>query len=193
MTNPYGTNSTTQSNYITVQAFPSTGFTYTTASGTVTFTNTSTNAIAYSWNFGDNSSSTEANPVHTYTASGTYTVELTAVNNCGASTLQTQVVVVIVGVSEASWLDQFRLFPNPNTGQFAIEMRGPAQDEVEFTLFNAVGQLIRRDAADFGSGALTRAMDYGQLPSGVYALRVTGRNAETNTNATMYVKVVIEN
>lgn len=194
VTNPYGTNSTTQVNYITVQAFPSTGFTYTTASGTVTFNNTSTNAIAYSWNFGDNSSSsTETNPVHTYTASGTYTVELTAVNNCGASTLQKQVVVVIVGVSEASWLDQFRLFPNPNTGQFAIEMRGPAQDEVEFTLFNSVGQLIRRDAADFGSGALTRAFDYGQLPSGVYALRVTGRNAETNTNATMYVKVVIEN
>jgi PKD repeat protein len=32
--------------------------------------------ITYSWTFGDGSSSTEANPSHTYTAGGTYTVRL---------------------------------------------------------------------------------------------------------------------
>lgn len=43
-----------------------------------TFTNTSLNAETYSWDFGDGNSSTEENPVHTYAAEGTYTVELTA-------------------------------------------------------------------------------------------------------------------
>ncbi len=44
----------------------------------VTFTNTSTNATSYSWDFGDGNSSTDENPVHTYASYGTYTVVLTA-------------------------------------------------------------------------------------------------------------------
>jgi len=187
VTNPFGTNLLTKPNYITVQAFPSTGFTYTASAGTVTFTNSSSNALGYSWNFGDGSQpSTATNPVHTYTASGTYTVELTAVNNCGAATLQQQITVTTSGVNDLNWLQQFRLYPNPNTGQFRVEMSGPAHDEVEFTLFNAVGQFIHRDVEGFGTGTLARSFDYGQLPSGVYALRV-----QAGSEA-MWVKVVVE-
>ncbi len=44
---------------------------------TVEFTNASTNAFAYVWNFGDGNTSTATNPVHTYMAPGTYIVTLT--------------------------------------------------------------------------------------------------------------------
>lgn len=40
---------------------------------------------AYSWNFGDGSTSTEQNPTHVYTANGTYTVTLTVSDNKGAT------------------------------------------------------------------------------------------------------------
>ncbi|HRI26516.1 MAG TPA: PKD domain-containing protein [Chitinophagales bacterium] len=71
---------------------------------TVTFTNTSINATSYSWNFGDpasgsNNTSTLANPTHIYTAAGTYTVTLTAYNNCATPALQhttTQTIVLEV-------------------------------------------------------------------------------------------------
>ena len=46
----------------------------------VTFTNASTDADTYAWDFGDNSTSTDMNPTHTYKASGTYTVKLVASN-----------------------------------------------------------------------------------------------------------------
>lgn len=47
----------------------------------ITFTNTSTNATSYQWNFGDGSPpSTAPNPTHTYTTPGLYTVTLTAIN-----------------------------------------------------------------------------------------------------------------
>jgi PKD repeat protein len=48
---------------------------------TVTFTNNTTNANTYVWNFGDGSSvSTDTNPVHAYQTAGTYTVTLQATN-----------------------------------------------------------------------------------------------------------------
>ncbi|RXA16682.1 PKD domain-containing protein [Methanosarcina sp. MSH10X1] len=50
---------------------------------TVRFTNLSENATALSWNFGDGNSSTEQNPVHTYSVEGTYTVSLNASNANG--------------------------------------------------------------------------------------------------------------
>lgn len=42
----------------------------------VSFTNTSTNAKTYSWDFGDNATSTVQSPTHTYTQPGNYTIRL---------------------------------------------------------------------------------------------------------------------
>ncbi|RAR71366.1 PKD repeat protein [Flavobacterium aciduliphilum] len=55
------------------------------APSTVSFTSTTTNATNYLWDFGDNSSSTSANPQHLYTAGGVYTVKLT-VSGAGGTT-----------------------------------------------------------------------------------------------------------
>lgn len=43
----------------------------------VRFTDTSSNASSWAWDFGDGNSSAEENPIHTYTAEGRYTVSLT--------------------------------------------------------------------------------------------------------------------
>jgi Zn-dependent metalloprotease len=47
----------------------------------VIFNNTTTNGNTYNWDFGDGGVSTSTNPVHTYTAAGTYTVKLKS-NGC---------------------------------------------------------------------------------------------------------------
>jgi len=56
-----------------------------TAPCNVSFANTSSNAISYSWDFGDGTTSTLANPNKTYTAGGTYSVILTATNPAGSN------------------------------------------------------------------------------------------------------------
>lgn len=56
------------------------------------FTNQSTGASSYNWNFGDASSSTLSNPSHTYASSGNYTVTLVASDTSGCSDTVSQVV-----------------------------------------------------------------------------------------------------
>ncbi len=52
---------------------------------TVTFTNTSTAPASYLWDFGDGATSTSQNPVHTYTAYGSFHVKLIVTNFVGCS------------------------------------------------------------------------------------------------------------
>jgi len=47
----------------------------------VTFTNSSTNATSYAWDFGDGNTSTEASPVYTFASSDTYSVTLVATDD----------------------------------------------------------------------------------------------------------------
>ncbi|RYY88293.1 MAG: PKD domain-containing protein, partial [Chitinophagaceae bacterium] len=56
----------------------------------VRFSNTSTDAVTYQWSFGDGTFSTESAPVHTYTATGIYTVRLVAfgANGCADTLLR---------------------------------------------------------------------------------------------------------
>ena len=55
--------------------------------------NSSENADAYLWNFGDGSSSSLPAPEHVYENGGTYTLSLTVTNGCGSHTM-TQVVEI---------------------------------------------------------------------------------------------------
>ena len=98
-----GTNGTcpyTSSNVtLTVNPAPTASFTSSVSSLTVNFTETATNETSYSWNWGDGTAvGTTANPSHTYTTAGTYTVVLTATNACGSSNY-TQVITVTCPVA----------------------------------------------------------------------------------------------
>jgi PKD repeat protein len=87
---------------------PKATFTNTTATictgGNVTFTSTSTNyPTSYSWNFGDGTpNGTTANPVHQYTAAGTYTATLTVTNQWG-STTSAPVTVTVSDYDDATF------------------------------------------------------------------------------------------
>jgi hypothetical protein len=67
---------------------------------TVDFTNLSTKATTYSWDFGDSNGSTDENPSHTYSADGTFTVTLTAESPCDTDSIAYQVTITSAGISE---------------------------------------------------------------------------------------------
>ena len=75
---PYEIDTTTQYRCIIVNTVPVANFTANATAGrtpfAVQFTDQSTGATGYQWQFGDGGTSTDQNPVHTYTQPGTYTV-----------------------------------------------------------------------------------------------------------------------
>ncbi len=96
-------NSITKNNYINTSApftadFTATGNGSCSVPATVNFTSTVTpsGSYTYLWKFGDNTTSTQANPSKTYTTAGTYTVdlEITAANGCKQTISKTQFVNV---------------------------------------------------------------------------------------------------
>jgi PKD repeat protein len=172
-TNAFGTNTALQSNYVQVGSAPVVTIAGEAQGGTVLFTSVVQNGGSnYTWNFGDGSPvSNEPNPTHTYAATGTYLVQLTVENDCGITTAQLSVSVVVIGVEDPTWAESFRLFPNPNYGTFTLEMHGQPQGELQLTLHNTLGQLISQQVLDFGAGTLLHTLDYGRtLAPGVYTL-----------------------
>ena len=166
---------------------PDAAFTFTANDLTVTFTNAAANAETCQWDFGDGNTSSEKNPVHTYANPGTYPVKLTVTEVCGfISDTAVQTVVLTTAASEPSWLDGFRLYPQPNRGVFTLEIQGRPQAVLSFALFDATGRRIDSQALDFGSGSLSQQFVFERLPAGLYTLQVSARGESK------YVKMVVD-
>ena len=66
---------------------------------TVQFSNLSSNASSFIWDFGDGNTSTALSPYHVYTSYGTYDVKLIAVSACGKNDTLTKQSSVIIDAS----------------------------------------------------------------------------------------------
>lgn len=101
--------SLTKTNYIPMTTKPNAAFTASVTGScnaplTTTFNNTTTGAVTYEWNFGDGSPiSTQASPTHTYTAPGSYTVQLIATNAGGCKDTLIRTSYVSIGNLDASF------------------------------------------------------------------------------------------
>ncbi len=185
-TNSQGFDSHTETSFVVVNGVPTPSFTQSANFNVLTFTNTTTNATSYAWDFGDGNTSTEANPTHTYATGGQYEVTLTATNQCGFQSTTIEITVQSNGVEDIPGISRFDVFPNPNSGRFTLVMEGAPQNELELSLTNVLGQRLHSEKADFRAGQLTKDFSFSQLSAGMYILQVkSGEKA-------MFRKLVIE-
>ncbi|WP_317196482.1 PKD domain-containing protein [Robertkochia flava] len=81
--------------------------------------------VSYEWDFGDGSTSSEANPSHIYLSEGTFTVSLTVMDSRGATNAVT--TEIQVGPSQSN--DGYKLLLNAGGGSVTYEGKVFQQDE----------------------------------------------------------------
>lgn len=149
-------------------------FTYQANGPLVTFTNTSQAGGNYLWNFGDGGTSVEANPVHTYTLPGEYTVTLSAGNKCNATPSEKSqtFTLIFIGTKDLPEFSAVRLLPDPTESDFRVELDAKSSTNAQLTLFDVQGRLIKDIKTDVTPGTNVIPFEALNLPKGIYRLQV---------------------
>jgi len=150
-------------------------FNYQTNSLTATFINQSTgvtqNQGTFSWNFGDGATSVEQNPMHTYTQSGSYTVELQAIVCNDTLIFRQTVVVVAVGVTNVVKNAKFGEFiPNPTNGSTTLPYHLNDQETATLSIYDYTGRIIEQTRL---TGTGTYQFNASNYPAGMYVYAAT--------------------
>ena len=135
-----------------------------------TYTGTSIGLDSVRWNFGDGSTSTSVNPLHTYTTSGTYTVCVTVYTACGVDSSCSNVVVNTTGIVFPS-LSNVNVYPNPTNDELNIT---GVQHDISYRLLSVTGVSMLEGKLKHGSNALSLK----NFPPGIYILELLEPSGE---------------
>jgi PKD repeat protein len=173
-----GSSTKTRSNYITANVVipaPTIDFSFTPTEGYVplqiTFTSSTSNVDYYTWNFGDGTTSSLANPVKTYSSPGIYTVSLTGTGGGGTRTT-TKINCI---EADAIPLPSPNFIATPNTGYATITSMAFTDGTTSNPLYPVTAW-----SWNFGDGGATSSL---QNPTktystpGTYTVSLTASNA----------------
>lgn len=148
-----------------------------------TFTNLSTNAGTYFWDFGDGYTSTDENPWHSYISDGVFTVTLIAYHeDCGTDTIVMHDYIQVVNTNAiaGNTMSVFlNVIPNPVNERAIIyfELRDDAV--VSLSLTDVLGKEIvlqKKKMFEQGIHIVSLSPLYPQLSGGIYFIKMTSDN-----------------
>jgi hypothetical protein len=145
-------------------------FSYSTGGNTVSFSCQSSNYSNVLWDFGDNSSSTVANPSHTYLSTGSYNVKLYSYNgNCIDSAFR-QINIITTGEVKISDNEyKIGVFPNPAGSHFYLKTAGNSE-KLSYRIFDFTGVILQTGIINNSEQEIVIF----SFPSGFYILELMG-------------------
>jgi len=105
------------------------------------------------------------------TANGDYWVVYTDANGCASINSDT-VTVTGIGISEIENKYGFTLYPNPNDGNFSLNLLLIRSADIRIEMMNAIGKTIVLESYAGANGAFRKSFDQSHLQSGIYLVRV---------------------
>jgi hypothetical protein len=91
----------------------------------------------------------------------------------------------VVGVEESAKLGNVRVYPNPSSGIFRLEIQGASTDRAQYTVTDLHGRLVFTERIPAGSD-YTGNIDLRRVPEGVYMLRL---QSDTGSRSFKLVKL----
>ncbi len=134
----------------------------------VTFTNSYT-SDDISWDFGDETTSVDDNPVHTYTETGDYEVTLT-INKCGRAHVFTKTVNINVLSLRDEYSDEVMIYPNPAADY--IYIKGLEGKTFSISVYTVLGQEIKHF-----ENVIDGTLSVADLPKGTYFFKINNDNS----------------
>ncbi len=172
--NGCNTNNFIASATVNVNQSPNADFNRSINKSTVTFTDQSSNdAISWNWNFGDSTSSTQQNPVHTYSFTGIKQVRLNVSNalGCVDEYVENILIMVLTGIEGLEFGETINLFPNPTQDQLSIEIKLKTSESVNIEILSTDGKVLKNESSLSKSTDHQIEMNVKDLPSGMYILK----------------------
>ncbi|MEL7530473.1 MAG: LamG-like jellyroll fold domain-containing protein [Bacteroidota bacterium] len=158
-----------------VDPLPTPAGNYLISGGVVSFQNSSTDATTYSWDFGDGSPvETTFEPSHVYVFNGSYTITLTASNECGSVDTTFDVDITAASLEDEITNIGLLLYPNPVSDLLTVEINALDNRAINLQLVDLRGSVLRSSKIEKGQQSHTETIDLGELAAGVYLLRVGG-------------------
>ena len=161
-TGPGGSNVSTRENYINVSPTPPTAvFSANTTTGKkdlrVEFTNESIRYSSSSWDFGDGNTSSDTNPIHTYTTSGTFDVSLSVTGDGGTDTFTSPGLVIVEDVQTPAFVLDPKYLEVSSGSSFSLDVKvlgvtGMAAAQVVIFYDNSLMTYDSVTAGDFLKG-----------------------------------------
>ncbi len=124
------------------------------------------------WDFDDGTTYDGQHPgVHEFPGPGEYYVCLTVSNEFAEDTYCEWVVIdSLVSTTEPIVREtDFRLYPNPGTGDFTLEFSNPLSSPATLTVVDMLGREVHRETTSTGSADIQLSLS-GDLPPGRYAI-----------------------
>lgn len=164
---------------IAVTSPPVADFDTTSVSGnTVILDDNSTGPVdTYLWDFGDGNTEASVNPTYTYDSVGTYTISLVVTNTCGfdsaVMTIQLSVDTISSGINDLTAFNgSLDVFPNPNNGQFDLNIQGLGSGAYTIRLFNVQGKEVYTTFATAMGADVLRTINVDTVEKGIYFLSI---------------------
>src|SRR5690606_8173208 len=107
--------------------------------------NSGTFISQYLWSFGDGDSARVGTIPHQYRQNGTYTVSVKISNECGDTTLYTQVVVEGLSINDILSSDVINVYPIPTSNILNITLNNLDAKIETIVLYNILGQEVLHD------------------------------------------------
>jgi len=141
----------------------------------VQFTSNVEFATDYFWQFGDGNTSSEENPIHQYDSQNEYLVILDASNLCGETTTVNTISVSTTSTNELETKLTASIVPNPNSGQFVLNVEGPASNELNVSVLNISGQQVQNRIIQLTGNKQTVDFQSGNLDAGLYFIELSNQ------------------
>lgn len=153
---------------------PEANFDFSANDGEITFSDNSANASSWLWDFGDDSTSIEQNPIHEYSENGEYTVRLIVASGgmiCSDTIEQVIKVSGIVNIEDELGGATVKLFPNPGQGLLELWIDHHTHAKMRITIFNSLGKQIYQTSVRH-SNQLREKIDLSNLAPATYLVRI---------------------